>query len=178
MPGPVERRRTAIMFGPPGVAYVYLVYGMHNCLNVVTGPEGVAGAVLVRAVEPLEGAAAMRAARLRCGARRTRVVVRAVRVTTGWQAGRASSCEAFDIDRSLTGVDLCDPEWHGPARGATPCGSPAVAGLDAPGRRRLCGRALGDPRLAPRRPVEPVVVAPGPGADARAQPDPVPPAGD
>jgi DNA-3-methyladenine glycosylase len=52
--------RTRVIFGPPGHAYVYLVYGMYECLNLVAEPDGVPGCVLIRALEPLAGLAAMR----------------------------------------------------------------------------------------------------------------------
>jgi DNA-3-methyladenine glycosylase len=108
--------RNAIMYGSPGSAYVYLVYGMHDCLNVVTEPIGRPAAVLVRAVEPLVGLGAMRDARLgrelarrRLDARgRHRVVARLAAVPDDRLAsGPGAVTAAFDIDRRFTGVDLC-----------------------------------------------------------------------
>jgi DNA-3-methyladenine glycosylase len=87
--------RTAVMFGPPGHAYVYLVYGMHHCLNVVCGPDGEAAAVLVRAVEPVVGIERMRERRGATGVRDERL-----------GAGPARACQALDIDRRLDGIDL------------------------------------------------------------------------
>jgi DNA-3-methyladenine glycosylase len=106
------------MYGPPGRAYVYLVYGMYDCLNVVTEPAGRPAAVLVRAVEPLVGLDAMREARLAVAAGRLRSVGRdpeleALRLARLPSARLASGpglvAAAFGLVRSATGMDLCDP---------------------------------------------------------------------
>jgi DNA-3-methyladenine glycosylase len=89
--------RNAPMYGPPGHAYVYLVYGMHHCLNVVTGREGYPAAVLVRALEPLEGIEGMRARR-------------GDRPDAQLTSGPARLCQALDIDRRFDGADLCAPD--------------------------------------------------------------------
>jgi DNA-3-methyladenine glycosylase len=73
--------RTEVMFGPPGRAYVYFIYGFWHCLNVVTGAEGVPHAVLLRALEPIAGA-------------------------DGRTSGPGLLCRAMHIDRSFNGIDL------------------------------------------------------------------------
>lgn len=101
------------MFGRSGAAYVYLVYGMYDCLNVVTGPDGSAGAVLIRAVEPVEGVAAMRdaAAGRRAARRRTTGPGGPARHVPDHRlaAGPGLVAACFSVDRSATGLDLCDP---------------------------------------------------------------------
>src|SRR5947209_15309944 len=57
--------RTRVIFGPPGRAYVYFIYGMYECLNIVADPDKVAGCVLIRAMEPVDGIDEMRLRRPR-----------------------------------------------------------------------------------------------------------------
>lgn len=110
--------RTRSMFGPPGMAYVYRVYGMHACLNVVTGPAGAAAAVLLRAAEPVTGVDCMRAARVAravatraadradpAAAQRRVDRVPAARLTLG----PANLAAAFGVDVTDDGRDLLDP---------------------------------------------------------------------
>ena len=114
------------MYGPPGIAYVYLVYGMHDCLNIVSEAVGRPAALLVRAIEPVAGVDAMRAARAmrtvlrRRGANEVAEADRAARISAAAErlravpdarlaAGPALVAAAFDLDRSLTGTDLFDP---------------------------------------------------------------------
>jgi DNA-3-methyladenine glycosylase len=86
--------RTAVMFGPPGFAYVYFTYGMHWMFNIVTGQAGRANAVLIRALEPVEGVEVMRANR---NGRPQRELTN----------GPAKLAQALAIDKSLNGANLC-----------------------------------------------------------------------
>jgi DNA-3-methyladenine glycosylase len=101
--------RNAVMYGPPGIAYVYLVYGMYDCLNVVTEPEGRPAAVLIRAVEPVEGVAAMRQARAARTRRRGPPGRLETLPTARLAAGPGLVAAAFDITRADTGTDLLAP---------------------------------------------------------------------
>jgi DNA-3-methyladenine glycosylase len=99
------------MFGPPGHAYVYLVYGMYDCLNIVTEPVGHPAAVLVRAVEPLEGLDLMRGSRdaLHASRRKARAATAVGRLPDRRLAsGPGLVAAAFGIDVTWTGTDLCD----------------------------------------------------------------------
>jgi DNA-3-methyladenine glycosylase len=114
-----ETDRNRVMFGPAGRAYVYLVYGMYDCLNIVTEPSGAPAALLVRAIEPLEGIEAMRVDRIvRATTRRRtwspeRAATEAERLTalpsTRLASGPGLVAAAFGLDTGWTGVDLCDP---------------------------------------------------------------------
>ena len=114
-----ETARNRVMFGPPGRAYVYLVYGMYDCLNVVTEPAGSPAAVLVRAIEPLDGVEAMRLDRvLRATTRRRRPTADGAAATAArierlsrlrLASGPGLVAAAFGLDTGWTGLDLCDP---------------------------------------------------------------------
>jgi DNA-3-methyladenine glycosylase len=95
-------RRTTPMFGPGGHAYVYLIYGMHECLNVVAYHGAEAGAVLLRALEPTVGVELMRQ-------RRGRATDPDLRLASG----PARLCQAMAVDRSLDSHDLtqADQLW-------------------------------------------------------------------
>jgi DNA-3-methyladenine glycosylase len=94
-----KTRRNAVMFGPPGHAYVYFTYGMHFCVNMVClGEDGSASAVLLRAGAVVAGEDLARA-------RRTRGA--ACIASRDLARGPARLCQALDIDRSLDGADVC-----------------------------------------------------------------------
>ena len=85
--------RTAVMYGPPGHAYVYFTYGVHWCLNAVTEREGFPAAVLIRAIEPVEG---------------TEIMLQRRNGRDTYGPGKLA--QALGIDGMLNGVDLCTQE--------------------------------------------------------------------
>jgi DNA-3-methyladenine glycosylase len=86
--------RTRVIFGPPGHAYVYLIYGMYECLNLVAEPDGTPGCVLIRAIEPLVGIEGMRARRP------------AARRIEDLTSGPSKLTQAFDVTRRDYGADV------------------------------------------------------------------------
>jgi len=87
--------RTEVMFGQAGRAYVYFTYGMHWMLNAVTEAEGFPAAVLIRAIQPLEGLDIIASRRGK-------------QPRTRWTDGPAKLAQALGIDKSFNGVDLCN----------------------------------------------------------------------
>jgi len=99
--------RNAVMFGPPGYLYVYFTYGMHYCMNIVAEKEGVAAAVLVRALRPLAGIETMRSLRERGKKISDRLIA----------SGPARLCQAMALTREQNGSKLVPPdifvaEWN------------------------------------------------------------------
>jgi len=134
-------RRNAVMFGPPGYAYVYRSYGIHWCLNFVCEPKGSASAVLLRAIEPTVGLPVMRRRRGMTGARLL-------------CAGPGRVCEALSISGADNGIALDEPPFELFAR---PSAAEIVAGprigitkaVDKPWRYGLRGsRFLSKPFTA------------------------------
>lgn len=118
-----QTARNGVMFGPPGYAYVYFIYGIHFCINAVTQPEGTAEAVLIRALEPLDGLPLMEA-------RRRTPQVRNL------CSGPGKLCEALGITGALDGTPL----FRGPLR--------ILAGEPVPESRIVATTRVGITRAA------------------------------
>ena len=95
-----KTKRNEVMFGEPGHLYVYFTYGMHFCCNVVCGPAGQGDAILIRALEPLEGIDEMMK-------RRFGQLSNKKDQYHNLTNGPAKLCKAFGIGRSENGLDLC-----------------------------------------------------------------------
>ena len=121
--------RNAVMFGPPGHAYVYFTYGMYFCVNLVCLGNGSASAVLLRAGRIIEGEELARARRTRGT---TNIPFRDL------ARGPARLCQALDIDRSLDGTDVCVPD--SPLRMCWPDASATARSVD---RKILSGPRVG-----------------------------------
>ena len=89
--------RVRVQYGPAGCSYVYLIYGMHWCFNITSGPEGVPEAILIRALEPVDGLALMAARR---GTEKLMQLC----------SGPGKLCKAMAIGKAQYGSDLCSEE--------------------------------------------------------------------
>ena len=118
--------RTETLFGPPGRAYIYLIYGMYHCLNFVTEPEGEPAAVLLRSLEPLSGTDTI--LRLRFGDRPLTAYRR-----KNFLNGPGKVCQGLRLTRKENGLDLTGDTLF-------LCDSPADLGLPCPPpvRERIC----------------------------------------
>lgn len=118
--------RTSTLFGPPGHAYIYFIYGMYHCLNFVTEPEGEPAAVLIRAVEPAAGMDTM--LRLRYGDKPLTAYRR-----KNFLNGPGKVCKGFSLSRAENGLDLTGGILF-------VCDSPADIGLPhpAPAGEHMC----------------------------------------
>ena len=125
-----ETVRTAVMFGPAGFLYVYFTYGMHWCANVVTGPEGQASALLIRALAPLRGVDEMRHAR--AAARHDRDLCN----------GPAKLCQALGITGADSGADLLARRARGRTDGRR-LGQGSGCSMTGPRRRNVPVRGSG-----------------------------------
>jgi DNA-3-methyladenine glycosylase len=142
-----QTTRNAVMFGPPGHAYVYFTYGMHFCVNLVCLPEGTASAVLLRAGRVVEGEDLARARRTAPGPG-GRDLAR----------GPARLCQALAITRAQNGADVCDPASRLRVRWPRP----AEAGAGSPGLAKLTGTGpMGSAEQAGAGPVGPAELAGG-----------------
>ena len=106
--------RNQVMFGPPGYAYVYQIYGMHFCVNLVCQPAGTAEAVLLRAGQVVDGAEV-------AWSRRP-----SARAETQLARGPALLCQVLAIDRRFDGTDVCHPDSPLRILGPGPDGPPAA----------------------------------------------------
>ena len=115
--------RTDVMFGPAGHAYVYFIYGFYNMLNLVTEKKDYPAAVLIRAAEPVGGIELMKTRRKNGE-------------LLNLASGPGKLCQAFAIDRSLNGADLCGGLLYVEDRGEPPpkCQTTARIGVDYAGR--------------------------------------------
>jgi len=138
--------RTQVMFGPPGRAYVYFSYGMHWCMNVVTGPDGTASAVLLRAGAVVDG---LDAAQERRPGVRDRDLCR----------GPARLTRTLGVTGELDGADLLDPasplRLHLPAGSAPDVRSGPRVGVSGDGAATPWRFWVDDPSVSPYRPAAP-----------------------